>query len=98
MRPADPTARPQAGTTRPIAALASRPPGLTRCAGAAYTGRMADLEARLLDVLDRPQLAFGDAIGDDYTHDEALTGAAVRPLAVVSARIHRGSGRCRTHL
>jgi glycolate oxidase len=44
---------------------------------------MADLEARLLEVLAPPHLAFGDAISDEYTHDEALTGAAVRPLAVV---------------
>jgi glycolate oxidase len=44
---------------------------------------MADLEARLLEVVAPAQLSFGDAVGDDYTHDEALTGAAVRPLAVV---------------
>ncbi len=43
---------------------------------------MADLEARLLEVLDARHVEFGDAIGDDYTHDEALTGVAVRPLAV----------------
>jgi glycolate oxidase len=44
---------------------------------------MADLESRLLEVLDARQLLVGDAINDDYTHDEALTGAPVRPLAVV---------------
>ena len=43
---------------------------------------MADLEARLAEVLTERHLAFGDAIGDDYTHDEALTGTPVRPLAV----------------
>lgn len=43
---------------------------------------MADLEARLAEVLTAGQLQFGDAIGDDYTHDEALTGVPVRPLAV----------------
>ncbi len=46
---------------------------------------MADLEARLLDVVGAQQVLVGDAIGDDYTHDEALTGAPVRPLAVVRA-------------
>src|SRR5205807_8789388 len=46
---------------------------------------MADLEGRLLDVLGRQRVLVGDAIGDDYTHDEALTGLPVRPLAVVRA-------------
>jgi glycolate oxidase len=46
---------------------------------------MADLEARLLDVVGAQQVLVGDAIGDDYTHDEALTGVPVRPLAVVRA-------------
>ena len=43
---------------------------------------MADLEGRLSEVLAARHLEFGDAIGDDYTHDEALTGTPVRPLAV----------------
>ncbi len=43
---------------------------------------MADLEALLHEVLAPQHLAFGDAIGDDYTHDEALTASPVRPLAV----------------
>jgi glycolate oxidase len=43
---------------------------------------MADLEARLLEVLDPKYLQFGDAIGDDYTHDEALSATPVRPCAV----------------
>ena len=44
---------------------------------------MADLEARLLEVLAPQHVLLGDAIGEDYTHDEALTGTPVRPLAVV---------------
>ena len=44
---------------------------------------MADLEARLLEVLAPQHVQFGDAIGEDYTHDEALTATPVRPLAVV---------------
>ncbi|MDQ1381181.1 MAG: glycolate oxidase [Actinomycetota bacterium] len=43
---------------------------------------MADLEARLLEILGPQQLLVGDAIGDDYTHDEALSATPVRPLAV----------------
>jgi glycolate oxidase len=43
---------------------------------------MSDLAVRLAAVLESPVLA-GDEIGDDYTHDEALTAAPVRPLAVV---------------
>jgi glycolate oxidase len=44
---------------------------------------MADLESRLLDVLPAAHVIVGDAINDDYTHDEALTATPVRPLAVV---------------
>jgi glycolate oxidase len=44
---------------------------------------MADLESRLLEVLPREHVLVGDAINDDYTHDEALTATPVRPLAVV---------------
>ena len=43
---------------------------------------MADLESRLLDVLEPRYLAFGAEVADDYTHDEALTAIPVRPLAV----------------
>jgi len=50
---------------------------------AAYTSAMADLEARLRDVVAPPHVDFGAEVGDDYTHDEALTTAPVRPLAVV---------------
>jgi glycolate oxidase len=44
---------------------------------------MADLESRLLEVLPREHVLVGDAINDDYTHDEALTATPVRSLAVV---------------
>ncbi|MDQ1475274.1 MAG: glycolate oxidase, partial [Actinomycetota bacterium] len=44
---------------------------------------MADLEARLLEILGPEHVLVGDAIGDDYTHDEALSAAPVRPLAAV---------------
>ena len=44
---------------------------------------MADLEARLREVLGTQQVLLGAEIGDDYTHDEALTATPVRPLAVV---------------
>jgi glycolate oxidase len=44
---------------------------------------MADLESRLLEMLPPGDVLLGDAISDDYTHDEALTAAPVRPLAVV---------------
>src|SRR3954453_3703599 len=43
---------------------------------------MADLEARLSELLTPRHVDFGIAVGDDYTHDEALTGTPVRPLAV----------------
>jgi glycolate oxidase len=43
---------------------------------------MADLTA-LEKVVGAGQVLTGDAIGDDYTHDEALTATPVRPLAVV---------------
>ena len=44
---------------------------------------MADLEARLAEILAPQHVLFGEAVGDDYTHDEALTASPVRPLAVV---------------
>src|SRR4051794_26895638 len=43
---------------------------------------MADLEARLSELLTPRHVDFGIAVGDDYTHDEALTGTPVRPVAV----------------
>jgi glycolate oxidase len=46
---------------------------------------MADLEARLRDVVAPPHVDFGAEVADDYTHDEALTTAPVRPLGVVRA-------------
>src|SRR5438876_2200747 len=44
---------------------------------------MADLEARLTEVLTPEYVIVGSAISDDYTHDESLTGEPVTPLAVV---------------
>ena len=44
---------------------------------------MSDLAERLADVLAPGQILTGDAITDDYTHDEALTVAAERPACVV---------------
>jgi glycolate dehydrogenase FAD-linked subunit len=42
-----------------------------------------DLLGRLHDIVGGANVWSGDAIPDDYTHDEALTGTPVRPLAVV---------------
>src|SRR5919107_688200 len=42
---------------------------------------MADLTA-LENVVGAGQVLTGDAISDDYTHDEALTATPIRPLAV----------------
>jgi glycolate oxidase len=39
--------------------------------------------SELAAIVGDAHLLTGDQIGDDYTHDEALTAAAVRPLAVV---------------
>lgn len=44
---------------------------------------MSDLAERLADVLDPNQILLGDAITEDYTHDEALTVPAERPACVV---------------
>jgi glycolate oxidase len=44
---------------------------------------MRDLEARLRAAVETKHVLTGDAIGDDYTHDEALTSQPVVPLAVV---------------
>jgi glycolate oxidase len=43
---------------------------------------MPDL-SELAPIVGEGQLLTGDAIGDDYTHDEALTATPQRPLAVV---------------
>jgi glycolate oxidase len=43
---------------------------------------MPDLSA-LAAIVGDGQLLTGDAIGDDYSHDEALTATPQRPLAVV---------------
>src|SRR5687768_4512735 len=39
--------------------------------------------SELASIVGDAHLLTGDAIGDDYTHDEALTADAQRPLAVV---------------
>lgn len=44
---------------------------------------MADLEARVIEAVGVKDVLLGDAIPDDYTHDEALTAEPVQPLAVV---------------
>jgi glycolate oxidase len=44
---------------------------------------MGDLESRLAEIVGARHVMTGDAIADDYTHDEALTARPVRPLAVV---------------
>ena len=45
--------------------------------------RAADLAAALRTALPDGRVLTGDAISDDYAHDEALTVAAVRPAVVV---------------
>jgi glycolate oxidase len=44
---------------------------------------MSDIVEALTDVVGAAEVSTGDAIDDDYTHDEALTAIAQRPLAVV---------------
>lgn len=44
---------------------------------------MADLVSALADIVGASNVATGDAISDDLTHDEALTAEGRRPLAVV---------------
>ena len=44
---------------------------------------MSDIVEALADVVGGAAVSAGDAIHDDYTHDEALTATAQRPLAVV---------------
>jgi glycolate oxidase len=44
---------------------------------------MGDIVGLLSDVLGASQVLSGPRISDDYSHDECLTGAGQRPLAVV---------------
>ncbi len=44
---------------------------------------MSDIVEALTDVVGSAAVWTGEAIQDDYTHDEALTANARRPLAVV---------------
>ena len=44
---------------------------------------MSDIVEALTDVVGPGAISTGEAIHDDYSHDEALTATAQRPLAVV---------------
>jgi glycolate oxidase len=44
---------------------------------------MSDIVEALIEAVGRDAVSTGDAISDDYTHDEALTAHAAHPLAVV---------------
>ena len=44
---------------------------------------MADIIELLSDIVGPGNVLTGDAVHDDYTHDEALTATPVEPLAVV---------------
>src|SRR5688572_7643011 len=44
---------------------------------------MADLAARLEEIVGTANVLTGDAIGDDYGHDETLTATATKPAHVV---------------
>jgi glycolate oxidase len=44
---------------------------------------MADIAGMLSDIVGADHVLTGDAINDDYTHDEALTAVPRRPEAVV---------------
>src|SRR3954470_24937349 len=44
---------------------------------------MAALVEHLVSVVGGAHVSAGDDVGDDYGHDEALTGAHVRPDVVV---------------
>ncbi len=47
---------------------------------------MADLDVRLADLVGAANVLTGDAISDDYAHDEALSATPHRPDAVVRPR------------
>src|SRR5688500_14940188 len=44
---------------------------------------MVDLAGNLAEIVGEEHVASGDAISDDYTHDEALTATPQRPAHVV---------------
>lgn len=44
---------------------------------------MADIAARLEDIVGAGHVLTGDAVGDDYAHDETLGATPVRPACVV---------------
>ena len=47
---------------------------------------LSDLVDRLVGVLEPARVRSGDAIGEDYCHDEALTAQPHRPDTVVLPR------------
>ncbi|HMJ15169.1 MAG TPA: FAD-binding oxidoreductase [Polyangiaceae bacterium] len=60
---------------------------------------MSNLNDTLKEIVGTEHVLLGDAIGDDYTHDEALSAAPQKPLAVVRpssteevARVLRAAG------
>ena len=57
---------------------------------------MADLEGLLVDVVGAAHVLTGDAISDDYTHDEALTvgAAAAARASCARARPPRSPPSC----
>jgi glycolate oxidase len=44
---------------------------------------MTDIASSLVDIVGHDSVVAGDALSDDYAHDEALGGEPCRPLAVV---------------
>ncbi|MGI5996030.1 MAG: FAD-binding oxidoreductase, partial [Saccharomonospora viridis] len=44
---------------------------------------MGDVAQRLADIVGTDNMASGDAVGDDYTGDEALVGERIKPRYVV---------------
>ena len=43
---------------------------------------MADVATRLAEIVGDKNLLIGDAISEDYTHDEALTATPQKPAYV----------------
>ena len=65
---------------------------------------MSDIVEALAEVVGGGAVSVGEAIHDDYTHDEALTAIPQRPLAVVRsastaevARVVRHQARLDQH-
>ena len=47
------------------------------------TGDGVDLIGELAAAVGADRVLSGDAVGEDYAHDEALTATPVKPVAVV---------------